>query len=159
MGGRVIFDHLAARFILWGVRHSKHKMRVTGYEREETSFYRYCPFWIDEFTDHQGGKHFRPPWWRPFNILLHRWVRDDNKAMHDHPRWSITICLRGELVEHTPWGSRTLRPGSIVVRSHKAIHAFEVPPSRRGKTWTVFIVGQRNHRQNDYWIKGWEIEA
>lgn len=72
--------------------------------------------------------------------------------MHDHPRWSVTICLRGEIIERTPWGERTLRPGSVVLRSRKAIHAFRLPNGRRGKTWTLFIVGRRNYRQNTYAI-------
>ncbi len=72
--------------------------------------------------------------------------------MHDHPRWSITICLRGRLIEHTPWGAHVLSPGVIVVRSRKAIHEFEVPIGFRGKTWTLFIVGRRNYRQNTYRI-------
>ena len=44
----------------------------------------------------------------------------------------------------------SLQPGSIVIRSRKAIHAFRVPKEHHGKTWTLFIVGRRNHRQNTY---------
>jgi hypothetical protein len=90
----------------------------------------------------------------PFNALLHCWRPDADYAeeMHDHPRWSITLCLRGELIERTPWRERRLRPGSIQIRSRKFIHKFEIPPEHRGKTWTLFIVGRRNHRQNTYQI-------
>jgi hypothetical protein len=44
-------------------------------------------------------------------------------------------------------------PGSIVFRSRKAIHAFRVPRETRGKSWTLFIVGRRNHPQNQYLIR------
>jgi hypothetical protein len=38
----------------------------------------------------------------------------------------------------------------VVIRSRKAIHSFEVSAGYRGKTWTLFIVGRRKHRQNTY---------
>lgn len=110
-------------------------------------FLRYQPFWPDEWKGYG-----RPPWYRPFNILFHKWNAGQKEAFHDHPRWSITVCLKGKIIEHTPWGSRTLRPGSIVVRSRKYIHAFELPEDA-GETWTMFIVGRRNHCQNSFEIK------
>jgi hypothetical protein len=36
------------------------------------------------------------------------------------------------------------------LRSRKYIHAFSIPEGYSGKTWTLFIVGRRNHRQNTY---------
>lgn len=116
-------------------------------------FWRFEPFWPDEYISGQTGKHWnRPPWWRPFNALLHQWmpVPGTREEMHDHPRWSITVCLRGKMIEHTPWGDNVLTPGSIVIRSRKYIHAFSIPEGYSGKTWTLFIVGRRNHRQNTY---------
>lgn len=111
-------------------------------------FERYAPFWPDEWR----GRH-RPPWWRPFNILLHRWTNGEGDAFHDHPRWSITICLQGKIIEKTPWARRVLTPGSIVFRSRKYIHAFELPEEQSGETWTLFIVGRRNHEQNSYDVR------
>lgn len=81
-----------------------------------------------------------------------KWVAGHKEAFHDHPRWSVTICLKGRIIERTPWGERELRPGSIVFRSRKAIHAFELP-DQEGEVWTLFIVGRRNHRQNGYVVK------
>lgn len=120
--------------------------------------------WPDAFVDEHKGTckcHFCPvkagwrprrlPWWRPFNAFLHYWKMgaDTPESFHDHPRWSITICLKGKIIERTPWGARMLTPGSIVFRSRKAIHAFEIPPDA-GEVWTLFIVGRRKHRQNGY---------
>lgn len=115
-------------------------------------FYRYTPFWPDEWINSDGKHYSRPPWYRPFNILLHRWCPSDElgEQMHDHPRWSVTLCLRGKMIEHTPWGDNVLTAGSIVVRSRKYIHAFSIPKGYSGKTWTLFIVGRRNHAQNTY---------
>jgi hypothetical protein len=121
-------------------------------------FHRFEVLWPDEYRIRmaEGTERMinKRPWWAPFNVLLHCWrpTPDAREAMHDHPRWSITVCLRGKIIEHTPWGSRTLTPGSVVFRSRKAIHAFEVPKGYSGKTWTLFIVGRRKHRQNTYQV-------
>jgi hypothetical protein len=64
----------------------------------------------------------------------------------------VSICLRGKIIEHTPWGDKTLTPGSMVFRNRKYIHSFSVPNGYQGKTWTLFIVGRRNHSQNTYVI-------
>ena len=142
---------LTDRFIRRVQAREKHPLRVVTHEDGRLLLHRYQPFWYDEFVTAAGEHHMRPPWWRPFNILLHHWQGDHREEMHDHPRWSITIVLRGRLIEHTPWNSRTLTPGSIVLRSRKAIHAFEILPG--DEPWTLFIVGRRNHRQNGFIVK------
>jgi hypothetical protein len=118
-------------------------------------FHRYQLLWWDEWVTKDGKHYNRPPWWRPFNAFLHRWAPEPGtrEGYHDHPRWSITVCLRGRMTEHTPWGDNVLTPGKIILRSHKYIHAFSVPEGFAGKTWTLFIVGRRNHRQNSYVVK------
>jgi hypothetical protein len=141
---------LIERFTDWAVGRS-HPQEVVSFDGKH-GFNRYAFLWLDEFTDGSGRRHFRPPWWRPFNILLHHWNPEPgySEEMHDHPRWSISICIAGKLIEHTPWGDRTLTPGSVVIRSRKAIHGFSIPDGYSGKTWTLFIVGRRNHAQNTY---------
>lgn len=136
-------------FIVWAARKSPYRRRVVD-EGGLLGFFRHEFLWPDEMVI-DGVTYNRPPWWRPFNILLHCWrPQYKGEVFHDHPRWSITICLRGALVEKTPWGERRLTPGSVVLRSRKAIHSFSVPRAHRGKTWTLFIVGRRNHPQNRY---------
>lgn len=136
---------LLARFIVWATRRA-HRIPVVTYAGDFL-FYRWAPFWPDEWK----GRNLLP-WWRPFNILLHCWRPAPllRESMHDHPRWSITVCLRGRIIERTPWGERLLTPGSVVFRSRKYIHSFEVPAEFRGKTWTLFIVGRRKHGQSWY---------
>lgn len=159
MGIGDVMQWLASAFIAWSVKRDPHPLSVVTHDDRRQLFWRHQPFWYDEFTGRDGESHFRPPWWRPFNILVHRWVGAHREAMHDHPRWSITICLRGRIIEHTPWKSRELRPGSIVVRSRKAIHAFELPADATQEVWTMFIVGRRNHRQNGYVVKPFGAKA
>lgn len=139
--------NVAASFILWAIRHRHGRGYPVVTFGGSHLFRRFEFLWPDEY----GGRH-RLPWWRPVNALLHCWspAANQREAMHDHPRWSITVCLRGRIIERTPWGERVLTPGSIVIRSRKAIHSFEVPAGFRGKTWTLFIVGRRKHRQNTY---------
>lgn len=146
------FGALVGRFILRTVRRARHRRRQVVRFDGSFLFWRFEFLWWDEFIDRSGDRHNRPPWWRPFNAFLHCWNPTDDKGegMHDHPRWSITICLRGRIIESTPWSRRELRPGSVVLRSRKYIHSFAVPDGYRGKTWTLFIVGRRNHRQNTY---------
>ncbi|MGN6312883.1 MAG: hypothetical protein ACTHMO_03875 [Rhodanobacteraceae bacterium] len=146
-------------FILWTVHRTRREryrpIRVVTHGGDRL-FQRFEFLWPDEylgqFTDGSERMVHALPWWRPFNAFVHRWCPAENlrEAVHDHPRWSITICLRGRIIERTPWDERLLKPGSIVIRSHKAIHSFEVPKGFRGKTWTLFIVGRRKHRQNTY---------
>ena len=146
---------IAAAFILWAIRRARHSVRVVTFGGD-LLFFRYQFLWPDEYlwarSDGTQTMVDALPWWRPFNAFVHRWcpAPELRESIHDHPRWSITICLRGRIIERTPWGERLLKPGSIVFRSHKAIHSFEVPAGYRGKTWTLFIVGRRKHRQNTY---------
>jgi hypothetical protein len=116
--------------------------------------------WVDEhkrvctcnFCRIKGGwRPHLPPWFFPINAFLHNWnpEKGATEEFHDHPRWSITVCLKGRIVEVTPWGERELRPGSIVLRTRRAIHKFRLPPDA-GDVWTLFIVGRRKVRQNTY---------
>lgn len=147
----MILRWLIDRFIARAMARESHPLRVVTHEDRRLLLLRYQPLWYDEFVTLAGEHHNRPPWWRPFNILLHHWQASHREEMHDHPRWSITVVLRGSLIEHTPWRSRVLTPGSIVVRSRKAIHAFEIIGDVQ--PWTLFIVGRRNHQQNGYIVK------
>ena len=133
------------RVVFWMMRRNRFYYAVGAPNK---LFDRFEPFWPDEYGDQN-----RPPWWRPFNVLLHRWANSEGGRFHDHPRWSVTIVLRGELVEHTPWRARHLKPGSVVIRSHKFIHRFDVPKNQGRKPLTLFIVGRRNYQQNWYEIE------
>lgn len=163
--------NLVDRFIDWAKRGVPARDIVTHGERK--FLFRRWEFlrsdeWPDSFIeDHKASckcsfcpvckKGWRPsalPWWLPANAFLHRWEPEPgaHEEFHDHPRWSMTICLKGRITEVTPWGSRTLRPGSIVIRSRRAIHRFEVPEEAGPEIWTLFIVGRRKHRQNTFQV-------
>lgn len=97
-------------------------------------------------------------WWviprnRRFNIYLHNIVRsDDDRALHDHPWWNVSILLRGYYREVTPDGVFTRGRGSIVFRRAEASHRLEVD----GPTWSLFITGP-NVREWGFWCpQGWK---
>lgn len=173
-----MIEKLTRRFIAWARTRAPYRQHVVTF-KGDFSFFRFEFLWKDEYPDAWWDRHLRwlqtqdigaidsatwtgmgprrfnrPPWWRPFNAFLHCWrPQHDGEEFHDHPRWSITVVLRGTLIERTPWQTRLLKPGSIVIRSRKAIHAFQVPEYARGRTWTLFIVGRRNHRQTRFQIQ------
>lgn len=90
-------------------------------------------------------------WWiiprnRFFNIYLHKILRDDDdRALHDHPWWNVSIVLRGGYREITPTGSKMRRPGSVVFRRATAIHRLELPVINAtiSYCWSLFITGRR----------------
>jgi hypothetical protein len=146
---------LVDNFILWARKKAPFGRRVISHDDSNTLWFkRYEFMWPDEYRDDSGKLRSALPWWRPFNIFLHWWRPEPGafEEMHDHPRWSITICLKGQVIERTPWKERHLRPGSIIIRGRKYIHSFSVPEGQSGKTWTLFIVGRRKHRQNTYLV-------
>lgn len=94
-------------------------------------------------------------WWllppnRVFNIYLHHFLRsDDDRALHDHPWWNISVLLAGRYVEHTIAAggvhARTeRRAGEIKLRGARAAHRIELVD---GPCWTVFLTGP--------WLRAW----
>lgn len=82
---------------------------------------------------------------RFFNIYLHEILRsDDDRALHDHPWWNLSIVLGGGYHEHTIAAGgvhcRAWRgPGFLKFRGAAAAHRLEV--SRPATT--LFITGPR----------------
>lgn len=91
---------------------------------------------------------------RWFNIYLHNIVRsDDNRALHDHPWWNLSILLKGSYREVTPDGTFVRGAGSMVFRRATAAHRLEVD----GPTWSLFITGRKVREWGFYCPQGWKI--
>ncbi len=97
------------------------------------------------------GEHYMHRWWVIprngfFNIYLHHFLKsDDDRALHDHPWWNVSLLLEGEYTEHTiPAGGvnvRTVRGARAVkFRGAKSAHRVEL---HAGPCWTLFITGPR----------------
>lgn len=101
-------------------------------------------------------------WWiiprNPFfNIYLHKFLRsDDDRALHDHPWWNLSILLEGLYVEHTiaPGGvhKRVMRVvGEMKFRFASAAHRIEVDDL----CWTLFITGPAVRNWGFHCPAGW----
>lgn len=113
---------------------------------------------------------------RWFNIYLHHFLRsDDDRALHDHPWWNMSILLKGSYIEHVPenpkaWferGDRHIKKlfrkrGAFYLRKANSVHRVEL---RRGYNWdgttyeipcwTLFITGPRIRDWGFWCPKGW----
>lgn len=110
------------------------------------------------------------------NIYLHQFRRsDDDRALHDHPWWSLSLMLSGELGERyiTPFWrplcdahpellayphnvmeeSRVLRAGQWVFRRGKFAHRLIV--RNEFGAWTLFITGPRYRQWGFLCPRGW----
>lgn len=86
---------------------------------------------------------------RWFNIYLHKIMHDDDdRALHDHPWWSVSFLLKGRLREicrvTLPSGRaaekiRYPHKGVPTVRSARFAHRLEVVEP----AWTLFITGPK----------------
>lgn len=118
-------------------------------------------------------------WWviprnRFFNIYLHQILRDDDdRALHDHPWWNMSLILRGLYKEHLPGGIWKLRRAwRPVFRKATASHRLELVKNRWrwvgvGKrrrlelqpivpVWSIFITGPKVREWGFWCPKGWK---
>lgn len=117
-------------------------------------------------------------WWliprnRFFNIYLHEILRsDDDRALHDHPWWNVSIILKGGYVEHVPGGRHSRTRGDIVFRRAKTAHRLELgvrlhvtdQPEADGvryefgdvPCWSLFITGPRVRQWGFHCASGWK---
>lgn len=78
---------------------------------------------------------------RYFNVYLHKFTgSDDDRAMHDHPWWSLSFLFKGELKEHHLNGIRLIPRWFPILRSARFAHRFEVI---NGPVLTLFITGPK----------------
>lgn len=102
-------------------------------------------------------------WWliprnRWFNIYLHHFMRsDDDRALHDHPWWNLSVLLDGRYVEHTISAGgvnvrRERRAGEHKFRTARAAHRIELID---GPCWTLFITGPRLRDWGFHCRLGW----
>jgi len=111
-----------------------------------------------------GQEHpYMRRWWliprnRWFNLYLHQFLRsDDDRALHDHPWWNVSVLLAGEYTEHTiaPGGinTRTVRrAGEMKARGATAAHRIEL---HAGPCWTLFVTGRNLRSWGFHCPKGW----
>jgi len=103
-------------------------------------------------------------WWviprnRFFNIYLHQFLRsDDDRALHDHPWFNLSLLLRGRYVEHTIRAGGVARAverraGAIKLRSPWTAHRVEIIPGE--ECWTLFVTGPVVRTWGFHCTRGW----
>jgi len=103
-------------------------------------------------------------WWiiprnKIFNVYLHNILKDDDdRALHDHPWWNVSILLKGGLTEvrQTRKGQRVrkFRRFIPILRSGKALHRLVLPDGSTG-AWTLFLTGPRYREWGFQCPSGW----
>ena len=107
-------------------------------------------------------------WWiiprnKFFNIYLHNMLHDDDdRAAHDHPWWSLSLCLDGHIRErqlvgkgedgHQYFQINEINKGDWKWRSSSYAHILQLP---KGPAWTLFITGPKMFEWGFHCPKGW----
>lgn len=102
-------------------------------------------------------------WWiiprnKFFNIYLHHFLHsDDDRALHDHPWWNLSILLKGGYVEHTIAAGGVERAasyaeGAMKFRFATAAHRVELD---NGPCWSLFITGPVIRDWGFHCPRGW----
>lgn len=110
--------------------------------------------WADELKCRTGVYVRRwfieTPW---FSIRLHHWLHsDDDRAMHDHTWWFITLVLAGSYYDITTNGQEEMSIGSLRFRPAHHSHVVKVNPSG---CWTLLLTGPII-REFGFWThNGW----
>lgn len=95
-----------------------------------------------------------------FNIYLHKFIgSDDDRALHDHPWASFSICLKGVLYELTPavaaLGYDCSRITAGKMRYRPATYAHRLMLGSES-AWTLFLTGPKIRSWGFLCPKGWQ---
>lgn len=93
---------------------------------------------------------------RWFNIYLHKIVRsDDDRALHDHPWWSVSFLLSGEYTEISSSGMQVYSRGSVIFRRPEYRHRLVVNDDQH--VWTLFLTGPKVREWGFWCPKGFVV--
>lgn len=104
------------------------------------------------------GPDYLRRWWliprnKWFNIYLHEINNsDDDRALHDHPWYNLSVVLQGGYVEVTPTGRCLRRAGQLIFRKGTALHRLEIGST---PAITLFITGPKYRSWGFACPKGW----
>jgi hypothetical protein len=89
------------------------------------------------------------------NIYIHEYHRpDDDRALHDHPWRSFSLCLSGTIIDVTKSVTKPVSVGDVALRSANNAHRIDLPPGQIGQR-TLFIMGPRVREWGFHCPKGW----
>ena len=102
------------------------------------------------------------------NLYLHKFLRsDDDRALHDHPWWFVSIILKGGYYEHSRHGIALRTAPSIAYRPATHTHRVELHGGPEGSgreneeepCWTLIVTGPKRRHWGFWCPKGfvpWE---
>lgn len=97
---------------------------------------------------------------RWLNVYLHCFLGSDAAVLHDHPWWSVSVLLRGALLEQSKrpashrdfYRFRWIPRWLPVVRSARCMHRLILAD---GPAWTLFITGPKVRPWGFLCPRGW----
>ena len=91
-----------------------------------------------------------------FNAYIHFFNGPDpDEDLHDHPWWSLSILLRGELIEITPEHPKGRKAPRICLRPPNAAHSIIKGSWKTKRPVTLFITGPKIRDWGFFTKKGW----
>jgi len=89
------------------------------------------------------------------NLYVHRFHRsDEDRELHDHPWFFISLILVGGYVEETKTGKRMKVPGMILFRPARWAHRTELVGGR--ECWTLVWTFPRSREWGFHCDEGWK---
>lgn len=93
------------------------------------------------------------------NLYLHKFVGDDeDRALHDHPWWFLSLMIRGKYIEFTESGVWERSSPSLAVRKASHMHRIALFRDESGNPvpcWTIVMTGPRIREWGFQCQKGW----
>jgi len=96
---------------------------------------------------------------RWLNVYQHKFMRDDDdRALHDHPWWFVSLVIRGGYREHLDAGASLIRRAcSVAFRPAAHRHRVALFPAADGgrrPCWTLIITGRKSRTWGFWCPKG-----
>lgn len=115
------------------------------------------------------GLPYLKRWWliprnRWLNVYLHKFESDDDdRALHDHPWHSLSLCLSGgywEIVRHgiSQAVMHRRKPWRLVYRRPETAHRIVLHRNADGSArhaWTLFLTGPKVREWGFHFRSGW----
>jgi len=102
------------------------------------------------------------------NVYLHKFLRsDDDRALHDHPWWFLSVMLKGGYWEHRKGKAKWRESPSVAIRKADTAHRVELDyeyiyddyhrnlGSREKPYWTLIFTGPKIREWGFYCPQGW----
>jgi hypothetical protein len=106
-----------------------------------------------------------------FNVYLHKFLRDDDdRALHDHPWWFVSLILKGKYDEITldepPFRKEGVRRYPLSIAFRKATHRHRVVLDKKISyaddvrreiampCWTIVVTGRKSRKWGFWCPKG-----